>query len=184
MLSGCRRHVTLDAGLSPDVAAADDSGRRLFVADAKATETAGCSQTSRRLRRYLRAISPWRALGYDARFALCAERGSGDWDDALARAARSVSVGDVPPRSTTVGLDSVLAWLDLPALSGASPAPRLGAAPDGLLDPRRCFGGILVLPCSKDEPAECAERLVGLDVTGLVTVDLLAPPQRVGLGGA
>lgn len=184
MLSGCRRRVTLDKGMSPDVAAADDTGRRLFVADAKATETAGCSATSRRLRRYLRAISSWRAFGYDARFALCAERGSGDWDDVLASEARSVWAGDVRARSTPVGSDSVLAWLDLPSRSGASPTPRLGTAPDGLFDTDRGRDRVLVLPHPQDEPAERAELLVGLGVPSPVTVDLLAPPQRVGLGGA
>ena len=149
ILSGCRSPVLVESGLRPDVAVADHPGRRLFVGNAKATETSACAATGRRLRRYLRAISPWRANGYHVRLVLCVEKGSGDWAGQLARLCHSVGAGvAVAGRTAEFGGDSELAWIDLPAVDvGSGGTTRAtGSISDSFLDSGRCLDGVFVLP--------------------------------------
>lgn len=122
ILAGCRSVVQLESALRPDVVLANRSLRRLFLGDAKATETAGCGYTCRRLRRYLRAVAPWSAAGYDIRLAICAPIGSGDWQATLTSSARSVGIKILRNGSTDIGTDSEVAWIDI---SSGSTRPDL-----------------------------------------------------------
>lgn len=170
-LAGCRAAARLDPGLSPDVVAADHRLRVLFVGDAKATETAGCAATARRLRRYLRATEIWRAAGYIVRVALCASRDTSEWERTLLRLAGDVRAPVAAHGHATLG-DDALAWLDLTAATRTCPAgspagalwpsaatPTSGlalgttAARDDVRNPRRGLDRVLVLPDPLDEPS-------------------------------
>lgn len=119
-LAGCGRTVELDRHLHPDVVRSDWGGRRLFVGEAKATETAGCQATARRLRRYLRSVRSWQDAGFDVRLAVCG--GDQKWVDRLLTLAAQVGNPACHQGWVRVGDDPV-AWIDLPPTGATSPSP-------------------------------------------------------------
>jgi hypothetical protein len=171
-LAGCRAASRLEPGLAPDVLTADHRLRVLFVGDAKATETAGCAATARRLRRYLRATQTWRAAGYTVRVVLCASGEAKAWEAALLRLAAEVHAPLAAHGHAAVGADDGLAWVDLPSTKAArraasttgdgsssavaaasGPVLRVATTGDDTGDPGCCLGRVLVLPHPLDEPA-------------------------------
>jgi len=124
-LAGCRSAVHLESALHPDVLLADHRKRWLFLGDAKASETAGCEATARRLRRYVRALSPWRAGGYGVRLAVCTPTDSGDWERSLAAVAQDAGTIPVASGTTLIGADTRLTWVQLatPHFTGARSTP-------------------------------------------------------------
>jgi hypothetical protein len=121
-MGGCRSAVELDGRLRPDVALADHRTRRLFVGDAKATETVGCQATGRRLRRYLRAAVPWCRVGYRLRVVLCASPSSGRREDGLVTLAAAVGLRTSTEGTITVGAQHEFSWVDIPSTAEVSPA--------------------------------------------------------------
>jgi hypothetical protein len=124
MLAGCVMTTRLDTQLAPDVVLTDLRHRRLFVGDAKATETAGCAATSRRLRRYVRATTAWRSSRYVVRVAICTAP-SHEWRAALLAAVRDAGLVAMATGAIEIaGVDQV-SWVDL---GGATDAPESGVA--------------------------------------------------------
>lgn len=70
-LSGYVVEVQLAANPRPDLVRLHRATPALFIADAKATETPGNLETRIRLLGYLAAAAPWRAAGFEVRFAIC-----------------------------------------------------------------------------------------------------------------
>src|SRR5579862_1708425 len=84
VLAGCLLTVTIEVGQIPDVARADLGRRRLFIGDAKASETQGNFETLRRLRRYARAATAWADAGYTVRLGIChGPEAAADWRPTL-----------------------------------------------------------------------------------------------------
>jgi hypothetical protein len=115
ILAGCTQSIRLGSRLAPDVCRVSDDGR-VFVGDAKATEPAGCGDTARRLRRYLRACRLRVARGELLRVAVChgTTRGARDrWIETLHRVAADLGC---TPRSSghlVIDVDTELSWVDL-----------------------------------------------------------------------
>ncbi len=117
VLAGCRSPARLGSGTLPDVARVDRPVRRLFIGDGKATETAGCSETQRRLRRYVKATDPWRRAGFAVRVAVCHGAQSGPWRSQLevlaSRAGAQISGSGMMCLDGT----TAVSWVDLVAAS-------------------------------------------------------------------
>lgn len=177
MIARCTVTARLDTTLVPDVVLADPRRGRLFVGDAKATETAGCAATSRRLRRYARGAAPWRSSGYVVRLAVCTSP-AGDWSAALAAVARDAGAGVTATGTVEISGTDQVSWVDLAQLPARPSSTSFDH--DGL-DPLRGDLGIVVFPDPFDEPAGVSEKAIRFCVSRLVGIDLLAPPQRVRL---
>ncbi|GAA4534847.1 hypothetical protein GCM10023096_82560 [Nonomuraea ferruginea] len=101
--------------LTPDVVRLDLRHRRLFVADAKETETPGTRHTQDRLRAYMVAMRAWLLAEYTVRLAIC----HGDYDSAgpwlflLRTIARDAALLSSKGDSTVLDRDHVLCWVDL-----------------------------------------------------------------------
>jgi hypothetical protein len=70
-LAGCTCVVGLGGQTFPDVVLADMENLRLFVGDAKATESAGCYATRCRLVDYTGRLVAWVRSGFAVRFVVC-----------------------------------------------------------------------------------------------------------------
>ncbi len=112
-LATCTASARLDPGLLPDVVRADHRHRRLLVGDGKATETAGCAATARRLTRYSRASVPWARAGYTVRLVLCHDLHTDGWSGVLRRAAAAAGLQVVDSGTTTLDGASAVTWADL-----------------------------------------------------------------------
>ena len=74
----------IDAQLTPDIVRLHHRYPRLFVADAKATESPGNQDTKRRILFYLKAIQPWIESKFEVRVAICAGLDpTGNWLETL-----------------------------------------------------------------------------------------------------
>lgn len=120
-LSGHLRDVRLARYEVPDVVLADIGLRRLFVADAKSTETSAQAETRARLRSYRSASRAWRRAAYSVRLTLCV--GVGDtlgWSGLLA----DLEPGGVDVRHQRVGPYDELLWIDLGPLLDDVPSGK------------------------------------------------------------
>jgi hypothetical protein len=113
VLAGFSVRTRLGPGLEPDVVRVDLQRRRLFVADAKATEQPHESATSKRFERYVHEARRWSRAGFVVTLAIChgGDHRAAMWRDFLARQL---------PAGTFVhsaGLDatSVATWAVVPA---------------------------------------------------------------------
>lgn len=86
----------------PDVVRVDLRGARVFVGDAKATETAGITATRMRIAGYARALRSWRAAGFDVWVVLCAGPSTHSALDAWAEMLTTIF--GVPASSAALGL--------------------------------------------------------------------------------
>src|SRR5262245_50058296 len=84
-LCGCHRALPLALHVDPDVVRFDRAHRRVFVGDAKQTESPGNRETARRLAGYAVAARPLLAAGWDALFVVChgATHRADPWSSAL-----------------------------------------------------------------------------------------------------
>lgn len=91
----------------PDVARVSIDGTVVLVADAKATETPGCTATIGRLRRYVRAVRPLVEAGVIVRVAVChGDRGRvDDWQRNLTQLVAFAGLA-VARGSATHGFDA------------------------------------------------------------------------------
>ena len=110
-LSGHTVDFSLSRWHRPDVAVRDPNRLRLFVGDAKATETSTNPETRRRLRSYASAVVPWRRAGYSICLAVCV---SVDGDDGWASLLADFGASSRSARSVTLGGDERLIWVELP----------------------------------------------------------------------
>lgn len=134
-------HVTpcrLAAGEVPDVVRADVRHRRLFVADAKATETPGCAATRERMHAYARALKPWLDRGFAVRLALCHGRPdqAPGWAALLEHAADCAGLDGGRGDTEDLEPGTVLTWLDL-APCPQTTQPAAGPAVLGDVGPGR-----------------------------------------------
>lgn len=123
LLTGHTARTRLSLRDVPDVVRTDPARARLFVGDAKDTETPGCAATARRLGSYARSAAAWSSAGWSVRLALChghAHHALG-WSALLSGAARRA--GLVPQAGGTIALGdgSQLTWVDLGPLSTTRP---------------------------------------------------------------
>ena len=110
VLSGHLDAVTLYADLRPDVVHVDLNGRRLFLADAKDTETSRRGETRGRLRAYRSASMSWRSAGFTVRFLLChPDHDAEGWSALL----EDLEPGTISARSEWLGQNDRLTWVDL-----------------------------------------------------------------------
>jgi hypothetical protein len=112
-LAGCVREADLGRGVVPDVARVDLLRRRLIVADAKATEAAGCEETHRRLRKYMRATRHWIAHGYAVRVVVCHSPPASAWQARLRQDALVCGLRVSDGGTCRVGPLEALCWVDL-----------------------------------------------------------------------
>ena len=182
LLARCGEPFQLDLGLRPDVTMASHSRRRLFVGDAKATESATCEATRHRLLRYVTAAATWQRLNYSVRIAICARTHSGDWAMTLAELAMGhLHRGDLAGDKLTLDPYSEITWIDLPRLNRSSDRAPNSAAGDTQFDLVGRVGRAVMLPDPYHEPASRAKTLVISGVRSRVAFDLAPPPQRVRL---
>ncbi len=112
-LAGFHCDVTVGDALVPDLARMSTASRALFVGDAKATESSGCSATNARLQRYLRAADA--NIGRYRAILLVIAHGDIDdrcgWEQALGRAlASSVQLPIHAHGSQLIDDGCVLTW--------------------------------------------------------------------------
>src|SRR5690349_11778010 len=69
-LAGYTTHVNLGSHAIPDLSRIHRCDPRLFVADAKATESPSCTSTRYRLSRYAAMIKDWSRRGFEVDVAL------------------------------------------------------------------------------------------------------------------
>lgn len=119
MLAGLTIPTQIDPLRIPDVARRSPDGRRLLLADAKATESPRCRETARRLAAYLRCCRPYVAEGIQVRLALCHgyERGQPTWCDLLRGVSSATYVCTDRPDRAMLTEDAWVSWVDLRGLS-------------------------------------------------------------------
>lgn len=130
VLAGVSQPLHLPGDGRPDVARISVDGSVVLLADAKDTETPGCSDTSRRLRRYARAL---RDLGEGAvavRLAICHGRPAATraWERTLSWVVRDVGLRPFTVDSCAVDRHTVVAWVDLQL-----PADRMSLVRDAMV---------------------------------------------------
>ena len=109
-LAGHTREVRLARYETPDVVLASPTRPRLFVADAKSTETSARAETRARLRSYRSASRSWRRVGFSVRLALCVSIGDTlGWGELLA----NLEPGGVAVSYRRFGPHDELLWVDL-----------------------------------------------------------------------
>ena len=109
-LAGYLMDVVYADDLIPDVVRLHARRPALLVGDAKATETAGCTDTRTRLARYVRHAGRWNAAGFDVTVAICHPLGTGRWDLLINRAAACSGRVVTRPQSTVIDEFSVVTW--------------------------------------------------------------------------
>lgn len=111
-LAGFPASAQLGLGLIPDVVRLDVAGRRLFIGDAKATESSGCDATRMRLATYLAEARDWQGAGTGVVFVLAhGEPGQADdWLRTVAIVLREVEMAPTATGSADIGPDCFLAW--------------------------------------------------------------------------
>ncbi|GAB3332593.1 hypothetical protein GCM10027452_05900 [Micromonospora halotolerans] len=126
VLAGYTAPSQIAADLTPDVVRLDLRYRRLFVADAKETETPGTRHTQERLRAYVIAAKAWLSARYSVRLAVChGDYGAaGPWLSLLRTTARDAAVESTEGSWTTLDRENVLCWVDL------SVRPQVDASTD------------------------------------------------------
>jgi hypothetical protein len=127
LLAGVTQLLHLPGDGRPDVARISVDGAVVLVADAKDTETPGCSETSRRLRRYARALRDLIEGAVAVRLAICHGRPAAthEWERTLSCVARDVGLRQSAAGSCAVDGHTVVAWIDLQL-----PADRIGLVRD------------------------------------------------------
>jgi hypothetical protein len=129
MLAGFTGAIAFNPPLEPDVFRVDFKRHRVFVGDAKATETAGSHATKARLMRYARATLSWCAGGADAVLAVAHSQPhhSHEWLDALEEVVARAGLWPSAAGTSLLDQGCVLAWVEVPriltARHGSSPAP-------------------------------------------------------------
>lgn len=119
-LSGHCSPCRLSADDLPDLVRADVRSRRLFVGDAKNTESPGGKRTQARLFSYARALRPWLAGGFAVRLAVCHGRAAHDarWHALLRHALSCAGLEAGGSGSVDLGAGTIIAWIDV------SPEPQ------------------------------------------------------------
>lgn len=112
-LAGCTSRGHLDRRTVPDVVRVDYLGRRLLVGDAKASETAGCSETHRRLRQYFVLATSWLVRGYSVRVALCHSPPIGAWHRGLEADAKVSGLAVLGSGTVVLDGSGVVSWVDV-----------------------------------------------------------------------
>lgn len=131
VLAGFTAPSRIADDLTPDVVRLDLRHRRLFVADAKETETPGTRHTQDRLSAYVVAVKAWLLAEYTVRLAIChGDYGStGLWLALLRTAARDAALQPSEGSSTILDRDNVLCWVDLSAGPQAGTPTSVKAIP-------------------------------------------------------
>lgn len=113
-LAGLTVPSAIGAGLIPDVVRSDSRGLNLLVGDAKASESPGCSETARRLRRYFVALWDESLSGVTTRVVLAVSAGS--VSTALSWSRTLEGCCELPhARAASLLLgDTSLVWIDVP----------------------------------------------------------------------
>lgn len=121
-IAGLTAPLDLGAGLEPDVARRRPGAPQLLVGDAKDTETAGCSATARRLRRYAAALLDPVLAGTHARIVLAVPPPSPHALTAWLALMQDVTrlLPAAPPGHIRLDHDTALVWVDLTAPTGMS----------------------------------------------------------------
>lgn len=146
-LAGYPRGLPLGLHVVPDVVRFDSTRRRVFVGDAKETESPGNLLTARRLRAYAGALRPLLAAGWDAVFVVCHGTlyRADPWCAVLTEAVRTAGLVPSFAGSNVIDRDAVLAWVSLFGIS-----QRRGG-PAGSVSSRPWPGSpvIVVDPCGR-----------------------------------
>jgi len=137
VLAGFTGTVAFEPPLEPDVFRVDFHRRRVFVGDAKATETTGAQATKARLARYARAARSWRDGGADVVLAVAhgQPRQAREWLDAVQEVAGAAGLETARAAISDLYGDCLLAWI---YVSGA-PTVRRGSSPGAVRLPLDAF---------------------------------------------
>ncbi len=115
VLAGLTVPVRIDRSRVPDVVRRSPDGSRLFLGDAKASETPRSRETARRLIGYLGCCRPYLDDGVYVRLAIChgVDVGRPTWRDLLCRAARAAFIDADRAEIAMLAADAWLSWIDL-----------------------------------------------------------------------
>lgn len=102
----------IDANLTPDLVRIHQRHPRLFVADAKATESSGNRETKARFLLYLKAIQPWLNCGFTVQVAICTDPDPfGSWLKTLRAMAQFSGLVSSAANTYLVDEETQIAWL-------------------------------------------------------------------------
>lgn len=113
MLSGHRSPLHLGDWLRPDVARYDVATPRMFVGDAKATETPANVEAIRRLRSYLAPLARATGRGYVATFAVAHYEPSADWPHVLDWLSARLGLEPADRGRDVIATDATVSWIRL-----------------------------------------------------------------------
>jgi hypothetical protein len=146
-LAGYVRPLPLGLHIEPDLVRFDAARRRVFIGDAKETESPGSLETGGRLSAYAHGVRPLLAAGWDALFVVChgspyrADR----WCACLTQAIQSAGLMPSSAGGGIIDYDAVLAWA---TLAGSD---RRRCDPPGSVSSRPwpAFPATVIDPCAR-----------------------------------
>lgn len=133
-LAGFSASADLGPGLIPDVVRLDAARRRLFIGDAKATESSRCTATRTRLASYLSEARLWRLAGADVLFTLAhgAPARADRWLNTVEAVLADAGLDVAAVGSAGIGPDCVLAWAWIGRLAAQSHPAGMALSGQGL----------------------------------------------------
>lgn len=111
VLSGHRCLLRLAAWLRPDVARCDMAHARIFVGDAKDTESPANAETIRRLRSYFAPVGSANRRGCAATFAVAHGEPSADWLSVLEWLCARLGLEATARGQEVIAADATVSWI-------------------------------------------------------------------------